>query len=422
MSLFESANQVLSNYMIVFFVAFAISFVTTPLMRLLAVRHGIVDWPDLRRKSHIEPVAYLGGVALFLGWTGAVAVCYFIEAHGELGKIDMTRLLSIAFGAACITITGLFDDVYGISPRVKVGGQFLAAGGLAYGSQNLGMMVATNAFGAAGLSLEPTIGYIIGAALIGLFVLGGCNSVNLLDGLDGLAGGVMMIACLGFLAISVIVAAEKPTVTDPVRLVMCLALLGALLGFLPYNFNPANIFLGDAGSMLLGYLCVSAILLFADRPRQGPMLVMAALIVIALPITDTALAIFRRKMRGKPLFAPDDQHVHHQLLRVMNNRGVSKTTSVKLAVLVMYLLALIFALLGCALVFLRWRFVMAVFFPLFGFIVVSAYKVGHRQSLRPTQSAPAIGDGLTSTSPTKQSHGVATSDSIAVHDSDSNAP
>lgn len=373
-------DDVVANYMAVFFAAFAVSIITTPMVRAMAVRHRIVDWPDASRKSHVGPIAYLGGVAIFLGWMAGVVACHFLSPAASGPVVQTSHMLSVIFGAICITVTGLVDDLYGISPRVKIGGQLVAAGGLAWGSQSLGTVLVANTLRSVGIvQIDPVLAYIVGAVLLAVFVIGGCNAVNLLDGLDGLAAGVCTIACVGFLAIAVIATAASPSEHDPVRIVMCLAMLGALLGFLPYNFNPANIFLGDAGSLLLGYLSVATILMFADRPKMGPMLVMAAIIVFALPITDTALAIFRRKLRGHPIFSPDDQHIHHQLLRVMRNAGFHGGMAVKMAVIVMYLQATLFAVLGCALVFMRWRFVMAIFFPLFGFIVVTAYKLGHRQ-------------------------------------------
>jgi UDP-GlcNAc:undecaprenyl-phosphate GlcNAc-1-phosphate transferase len=387
-------DAVLSPYIWVFVAAFIVTFCTTPLMRMLALKNGIVDWPDLKRKNHVEPVAYLGGVALFLGWFAAVALCYAITPHSAAVKpVDSIQFpVSILIGASIITLVGLVDDVYGISPRVKVGGQLLAAALLA------GEQVGTNF--AAGLiiaicsliGVSPTdlpgfesIAYWLGAVIVAAFVLGGCNATNLLDGLDGLASGVTAIVALGFLAISVTLAmghystfgAYSPIYYDPVRIVMGLALLGAVLGFLPYNFNPANIFMGDAGSLLLGYLCITSILLFGEDPpgsvEAQPQLVLAGLIVFAVPVIDTSLAIVRRKMRGQPIFAPDNQHLHHQLIR--------SGLTVKQSVLTLYGMAFAFAVIGTSMVFLRLRYTAAIFMVIFGFVVVMAYKVGHRQYL-----------------------------------------
>lgn len=393
-----TADQVLSPYIWVFYAAFAVAFIATPIMRKLALANGIVDWPDLRRKAHVEPVAYLGGVGIFLGWVAGIITCLFLTPHtatGTSGSVDFPA--SILVGGLIIMGVGLIDDVWGLSPRVKVGGQLLAAALLA--KETVGTALAAgaissiatvfgwDAFGEmAATAPWSHIAYWLGAVLVAVLVLGGCNAVNLLDGLDGLASGVIAIAALGFAFISVCLAmgvygesGAYSMTLDPVRIVMCLAMLGAIVGFLPYNFNPANIFMGDAGSLFLGYLSVTMVLLLAEPPQTGgaiggdPRLVMAGLIVLALPILDTSLAIVRRKMRGQPIFSPDNQHLHHQLIR--------SGLSVKQAVLILYAAALAFAAIGGTLIFIRLRFVAAIFLVLFGFAAVMAYKIGHRQHL-----------------------------------------
>ncbi|MCC6581125.1 MAG: undecaprenyl/decaprenyl-phosphate alpha-N-acetylglucosaminyl 1-phosphate transferase [Phycisphaeraceae bacterium] len=403
---------VLSPYMGVFFVAFLVTFILTPVMRSLALRNGVVDWPDFKRKAHLRPVAYLGGIAIFLGWLAGMILCYYITPHdadkaAALGVFGVKFPFPIVVGAAVIALTGVIDDVYGISPRVKIGGQLFAAASLA--SMDVGTVLVSDSFRSLGLEFAhmDTVAYILGAALIAFFVLGGCNAVNLLDGLDGLAAGVSAITAFGLLFICAYVAMavanympigaaaaaagshpQAPGIdilTSPVRIVMCLAILGAVLGFLPYNFNPALIFMGDAGSLLLGYLCISTILLLAHAPGSSPALVMAALIVFAVPITDTTLAIVRRKLAGQPLFSPDKEHLHHQLRKA----GLS----VKQTVLALYGLALGFAAIGCSMVFLRWRFVLAFFLVLFSFVIVMAIKSAQtrilRQQLNPDEAAAA---------------------------------
>ncbi|MCX5662028.1 MAG: MraY family glycosyltransferase [Planctomycetota bacterium] len=379
-------SEVLSPFMGVFFVAFAVSFIATPIMRRLALVNGVVDWPDHKRKAHLEPIAYLGGVAIFLGWLAGVFLCYFIAPAGG-GSLDHTSFpMSIIIGASVIHLTGLIDDVYGVSPRVKIGGQLIGAAAVAYRS-DLGPRLVNDFLHAVSLSAPPWLSYTLGAVLIAVAVVGACNSLNLLDGLDGLAAGVSGISAAGFLFIALFAAgavvdtgagsAIDAIIANPVRIGMCLAVLGAVLGFLPYNFNPANIFMGDAGSLLLGYLCIVTILLFAsvpaNTPLNGPLLVMAALIVFALPITDTSLAIVRRKLRGQPIFSPDNQHIHHQLIR--------SGLTVRRAVFAMYAMAFAFGILGCSLIYLRWRYVLAAFMVLFSFILVTAYKIGHRNLL-----------------------------------------
>ena len=414
--------DVLSPYLGVLVVAFLVSVVATPLLRGLAIRNGIVDVPDLRRKNHALPVAYLGGVAIFLGFAVAVIavtafpwVGGFGQGAGSAGGSVRTRPmipfpLSILAGAAVVTITGLFDDVFGIRARVKVGGQLFAAAALAY--DNIGVHLIENglgvlnvpykelnAFSVYGSPLGESLVYAAGTFLIAVMVLGACNSVNLLDGLDGLASGVVAIAMGGFLVLALFTAARSGgesgvlmlQLRDPIRIVCCLAAIGAILGFLPYNFRPASIFMGDAGSLLLGYLCAATILLFSDTGGQALRMVTAALIVFAVPITDTSLAIIRRKLRGMPLFAPDNQHIHH----LLRQSGLS----VRQSVLVMYAAGVCFAVLGVGMVAaeLQWRYILVVFCLLYGSIMATAFKYGsiqHQLDLaRRAAGGPAIASG-----------------------------
>lgn len=398
-----SLASVVAPYMLVFFAAFFVAIASTPILRRLAIRNGIVDVPDLKRKNHVTPVAYLGGVAIMLGWLAGVAVSYFIEPHntGTAG-IHLQRVvfpLAVILGAGAIVLTGLFDDVYGMSPLVKIGGQLFAAAALA--SQNVGIRLIEGAFAvlhvepASILGAEPAsmLIYTLGTAVIAVFVIGGCNAVNLLDGLDGLAAGVVALAVMGFLILAAIVAIKgegtgfEGLVNHPVRIVMCLAILGGVLGFLPYNYNPATIFMGDAGSLLLGYLGVATILMFADVHLKY---VTASLIIFALPIIDTLLAMIRRKVRGQPLTAPDDGHIHHQLRR----RGLT----VRQAVSVIYAAQILFAAVGVTLVAVdtQWRYVMAVFCVIYGSVIAFGYNLATRDAaldkLRRAEGRPLDAD------------------------------
>lgn len=373
------AADAIGPYMGVFFIAYFACFLLTPVMRWLAVRNGIIDWPDLKRKNHIEPIAYLGGVAIFIGWLLAVELSFFFTPVSGLGGRVLFFPLTIIIGAALIVLTGFLDDVYGISPRVKVGGQLLAAAAIA--SHDVGTIIVADALGLFQLDAPAWFDYGMGTLIIAVVIVGACNSMNLLDGLDGLASGVATIACIGFLFVTVYIGWHFSNQTGTAahyhhfRMVMCLATIGALLGFLPYNFNPANIFMGDAGSLLIGYLCATIMLLFAHIPGNSLIPITACLIIFGLPITDTALAIFRRKMRGQPILSPDNQHIHHLLRR--------SGLTVRKAVVTLYGIAALFAAIGCTMVWLQfqWRYMLAVFFVMFGFVVVTAYKIGHRMLL-----------------------------------------
>lgn len=375
-----TGGAMVSAYIWVLGLAFAVSLLTTPIMRRLAQANGIVDLPDARRKNHAAPVAYLGGVAILFGWMGGAMLAY----SGVLGEIALGMPVSILIGAVAICLTGVIDDVYGIRARVKIGGQLIAAAALAH--QGVGVILAQAAFDLIHLGdiLPYWFVYVVGSVgLIAVMVIGGCNSLNLIDGLDGLSSGVTAIASIGFLAIAVIYATRNPEVPadqHAARIILSLATLGAVLGFLPYNFRPASIFMGDAGSLLLGYLCVANMLLYGQQSSWVPLLmVTACLIVFALPITDTTLAIFRRALAGQNIFAPDSMHIHHMLRR----SGLSVVHSV----LVMYAAGAVFAAIGVMMVLfeLQWRYMLLAFFLIYGLLL--AFGIKYSQVLTAREEA-----------------------------------
>jgi UDP-GlcNAc:undecaprenyl-phosphate GlcNAc-1-phosphate transferase len=384
-----TALELLNSYAPVFLIAFVVTLVATPLIRRVAVSFEIIDKPDQTRKQHSFPIAYLGGLAVFFGVLVGIILSFSLTsgAAGDLMHVP----LSVVLGLLAITITGLADDTWGLDPRLKVSGQLIAAAALAI--QNVGTRVAegalANTIGPANDTLF-TVGsfvvhngdlyYWIGIALIAIFVLGGCNAANLIDGLDGLLSGTVAIMMLGFLAVSLMMStAFTETSADDslagARIVICLATLGAVLGFLPWNWNPAVIFLGDTGSLLLGYLSVVVILMFGEHGHTH--LVLAGLIIFALPIMDTALAIVRRRLAGVPFSTPDSNHLHHQVKRA--------TGGVKSAVLTLYGVSAAFAAVGATVAGLviyrivRFQIGYAIAIVLFGFVMAIAFKAARRQ-------------------------------------------
>lgn len=391
-----SAMGWVNAYSIIFVVAFVVTLLSTPLVRRVALAARIADFPDQTRKKHRQPVAYLGGVAVFLGIVAAIGVSYW--PAGGAADAHPPVPFSVLLGVVVITFAGLADDVWGWDPRLKVAGQLVAAAALAI--DDVGVRVAAGLLRPFGPYLEGLLGnpdlivslpgaegidlvYWAGTAIIAIFVLGGCNAANLIDGLDGLLSGTIAIVAVALLAISLLMAMHpwdvdgtEATLTGA-RIVLCFALLGAVLGFLPHNFNPATIFLGDCGSLLLGFLSVTIILMLGEQGQTH--LVFAGLIVFSVPIMDTVLAIIRRKLSGQSLSAADNQHIHHQLLRSLG--GVRKT------VFVLYGISAAFAAVGvilAALVLtteLRVRAVYSIALVLFGFIGVMAFKAARRQEL-----------------------------------------
>jgi UDP-GlcNAc:undecaprenyl-phosphate GlcNAc-1-phosphate transferase len=397
-----SALDLLNSYALVFVAAFVVALLSTPLIRRIALSANVTDHPDDERKGHRYPVAYLGGLAVFLALIVSIVISYLFgdDVTGRYHHVP----LAVVLGMVAITVTGLADDVWGWHPRLKVAGQLVAAAALAY--FDIGVRVAAGLLQPVATGLEPLLGnnelqvplpglgdmsidmiYWTGTAIIAIFVLGGCNAANLLDGLDGLLSGVVAIVALGLLCICMLMPLEPDTLAGA-RVVLCLALLGAVLGFLPHNFNPATIFLGDCGSHLLGYTCVAIILMLGEKGHTH--LVFAGLIVFSVPIMDTTLAIIRRWLAGTPMSAADDEHLHHQLKRAL---GVTR------AVFAIYGIGFAFAVVGVTLAALvvltdlRVRVVYAAALVLFGFIGVIAVKAARRKQLgvaaRPRRPSPA---------------------------------
>ncbi len=389
----STAVELLNSYVPVFLIAYFAALIFTPIARQVALRNNIVDAPDSSRKIHKEPVAYLGGAAVVLAVLVAIGASYamFSELLVDYPPVP----IAIVIGIIAIAFTGLADDVWGWDPRLKIAGQLVAAAALAIEAvgTNVAQGLLAAVFGSDGLVFDlPITGYTFdvsywtGTALIAIFVLGGCNASNLIDGLDGLLSGLTGIVMLGLLTISIFMAVQHDITNGGdilaqenslagARVVLCLATLGAVLGFLPFNFQPAVIFLGDAGSLLLGYLCVVVILMFGEYGETH--LVVAGLIVFAVPIIDTSLAIIRRKLAGLPMSAADDQHIHHQLKRGLGG--------VRRAVFALYAIGFTFACLGVIVSWIvmfteiRLMFVYAIVFVLFSFIAAVAVKVARRQ-------------------------------------------
>jgi UDP-GlcNAc:undecaprenyl-phosphate GlcNAc-1-phosphate transferase len=232
--------------------------------------------------------------------------------------------------------------------------------------------------------IPPAMETVLSILLVIGMVVGCCNATNLMDGLDGLCGGVTAVMAAGFLFLAVHLATfgddPLPTNLNAVRIVLALALLGAVLGFVPYNFNPASIFMGDAGSMFLGYACATMILLLMQT-QDGFKWLLAALVMFSLPVLDTALAFARRWVNDRPLFSADRHHFHHQL--------VARGFTVRKTVLISYALAIGFVVLGGFVAYMRLRYAVAFYMVIFGSIIVAAYKMGMVHERRATLETEA---------------------------------
>jgi UDP-GlcNAc:undecaprenyl-phosphate GlcNAc-1-phosphate transferase len=278
--------------------AFVSCLMLTPLVRSWSRRNGWLDHPDLDRKLHSSPVPRTGGVAIVVSYLIAVGLLLLSPLRGA-SVIDLPLALRLLPSVLVVFFIGLADDLIGLNPRQKLLGQ-AAAACLAWfsGIQILGIA----GFSAGGWwSLPLTVFWLVACA----------NAVNLIDGVDGLAAGVGLFAAFTTLAAALLHG------NTPLALATA-PLLGALLAFLRYNFNPASIFLGDCGSLTIGFLIGCFGIIWSQKSATA--LGMAApLMALAVPLLDTGISVVRRFLRHQPVFKSDRNHMHHRLL----DRGFS---------------------------------------------------------------------------------------------------
>ncbi|MDF2839305.1 MAG: tagO [Clostridia bacterium] len=294
---------------IAFLIAVSVAYLSTPFVIKLANRVGAIDVPKDSRRVHTVPIPRLGGIAIFIGFMVAVLTTV---------KMD-TRLISVLAGAVIIVTMGYFDDIKPLSAKVKLLVQIVAAVFVMYG----GVLVVrvTNPmhliFGDARQSIELGMWAY---PLTMVWIVGVTNAINLIDGLDGLAAGISTISALTLAAVA--------SFTGDLYIVTLAAILaGSTIGFLPYNFNPAKIFMGDTGSLLLGYM-LAVISIMGVLKSAAALSILIPIFAIGLPIFDTLMAIIRRGLSGKSFMEADKGHLHHKLLDI----GLSQ----KQAVLTLY--------------------------------------------------------------------------------------
>ena len=240
----------------------------TWLCKRIALHFDIVDRPDHLVKTHTEPVAYLGGVGILIGLAVGILLGLHIIRE-EAGFIVARRWLTAILAGAVIACTvGVLDDIFDIRPSRKMLGQACAAVALIVG----GVLPVLHYFMAPfGWTLPPGVEKILGMIVVVVFVVGATNSLNLLDGLDGLCAGVTGIITLALLVLAIHLSTwEFSLHGDSVRMILCLSLVGGVFGFLPFNRHPAKIFMGDAGSMLLGFVAAALMILFGEQVPRTP--------------------------------------------------------------------------------------------------------------------------------------------------------
>ncbi|WP_250444595.1 glycosyltransferase family 4 protein [Actinotalea sp. C106] len=316
-------------YLLVMLVAAAVTYLTTPLARWLALRSGAIT-AVRERDVHAIPTPRMGGVAMLLGMAVAMVIASrmpFLE-----GVFSQPTAWAVLGGAAMVCLLGAADDIWDLDWFTKLIGQVLVVGLMAWlgGVQLVSVPIAGRTIGSAQLSLVATV----------LVVVVAINAVNFVDGLDGLAAGLIAIGGTGFFVYTYLLSRDaSSTDYSNVASVVVAVLVGACLGFLPHNFHPARIFMGDSGSMLIGLTIASAAIIVtgqidsavvSDRQSIPAFLpIVLPLAVLVLPLMDMGLAVIRRVGAGKSPFHPDRRHLHHRLLQLGHSH--------RRAVVIMYL-------------------------------------------------------------------------------------
>ena len=299
----------MSNRYILAIITALISFIITPLVKKLAIKVNAIDIPKDERRVHNKPIPVMGGLAIYIA---------FVIGTILYNGILTTSQIGIIIGATIIVIGGIIDDIKDLSPKYKVLIQVIAA--ICLLASGIRISTVTNPF----REFYPylSIGWVYIPVTI-IWIVGVTNAFNLIDGLDGLAAGIAFISSVTLMIVSLLNGRLEAAFLTAV-------LSGAVLGFIPYNFNPASIFMGDTGSQLLGFL-LAAISIEGAIKSATSFVIAVPILAFGLPIYDTLFAMIRRKVNGKSMMQADKGHLHHRLL----DMGLSQ----KQAVIIMYFIS-----------------------------------------------------------------------------------
>jgi UDP-GlcNAc:undecaprenyl-phosphate GlcNAc-1-phosphate transferase len=356
----------------VFLGALMLSLLGTPVFRWWAMRKGVWDQPDDAVKIHSARIPYLGGCAIWLAWTVSVLVFYLVQHEVEWGAVA-----AVLGGGVVAFLTGLIDDLKDIRPRAKLLGQALAGAVLLLGGIVWFAYPHYAGLPILGLGQDSRIVLVICLGVHFLVVIGATNATNLLDGLDGLCSGVAAIISVGFLLLATSLTAwgnpewvARPVTYEYTRLAMIVAfaLAGAAIGFLPYNFNPARIFMGDAGSVFIGYVLAAMMIMFASKFGMVKWFI-GALFIFGLPIFDTGVAVVRRVLNRRPIMMPDRSHLYNQLV---DRLGLSVRTTVWS----LYVVSALMAAAGLMVLYLKGRQAAVVYVALGAVFLVVVWRLG----------------------------------------------
>ena len=339
------------DHVLAFMIALGMALILTPAVIAFARQTGALDKPDAR-KVHVRPIPRIGGIGIYAAFMASIFVqLIFADVTPEF----MTSLIGLMIGGTIIVAIGIIDDYCDLPAKVKLLGQIFAAAVLVIGF-DVRIDVITDPFGdyiyLEFLAIPATIFWVVGLT----------NTVNLIDGLDGLAAGISSIA-----AVTIFLVAMEEGIPF---------VAGAAVGFLYYNFNPARIFMGDTGSMFLGFMLAGISVVGAVKSAATIALIVPIL-ALGLPILDTTFAIVRRARNHRPIFKPDKGHLHHRLLA----HGFTQ----KQAVLLMYVVSALFGLCAIALTAVSTQAAALIILIVAAAVLVGARKLGILQLDVPQQ-------------------------------------
>jgi len=344
-------------YIAAFSTAFAVSNVFTPVAKIISHKVGAIDYPKARG-MHSEPMPRMGGLAIVIGFMFTVLLLYRFVEFSETKK-----LIGFMVGAVMIVVLGMFDDIYDLRASFKFFVQIAAA------------LIAV----ASGIRIHVVMWPVtqvldqLSGPITLLWIVGVTNAVNLIDGLDGLAAGVSSIAALSLMVLCILTGEET-------AILLTAALAGSCLGFLPRNFNPAQIFMGDTGATFLGYtLAVTSIL--GVFKGYAMLALVVSMLCLGLPIFDTVFAMVRRIAKRQPIMQADRGHLHHRLI----DRGFSQ----KQAVGILYAISSLCGILAILIAIKDAEVVVVIIFMVFVMSLV-IYFFNHRHRRKEEEKEEAI--------------------------------
>jgi UDP-GlcNAc:undecaprenyl-phosphate GlcNAc-1-phosphate transferase len=326
-------------------VPFGVSLFVTPFSKKIARRLGAIDYPKARG-MHNEPIPRMGGIAIVAGFMAAMLVLlpFVPEFRSE-------QFFGFIAGAVIIALLGIFDDIYNLDAKLKFAIQIIAALIAVYSGTRLTTAQLPFHDVLQNFEIPLTILWIVGLT----------NAVNLIDGLDGLAAGVSSISGLCLMSLCFVSGADNAN-----AIVLSASIAGSCLGFLPRNFNPAEVIMGDTGSTFLGYVLAVSSMIGVFK-YYAVLSLLLAVMVLALPILDTSFAMIRRALSGKPIMSPDRGHLHHRLI----DAGFSP----KQAVMILYTLSALSGIIAILIAMKDYRaiFIMLAFIAVF-IVMVFIYR------------------------------------------------